>query len=88
MIVGKVLNFRLGMNRRYPKELLVKLGESKADVARLVGKKVLIKDLHGNQYIGKVVKPHGNRGVGIVRFRRDLPGEVIGCEATVLASQA
>ncbi|MCS7139529.1 MAG: 50S ribosomal protein L35ae [Candidatus Nezhaarchaeota archaeon] len=86
MIVGRVLSFRLGMNRRYPRELLVKLGESEVDVAKLVGKKVVIEDQHGNKYIGKVLKPHGGKGVAVVRFRKDLPGQVIGLEAKVIES--
>ena len=85
MIVGRVMSFRLGMNRRYPRELLVKLGESKADVAKLIGKKVVLEDQYGNKYIGKVLKPHGNKGTAVVRFRKDLPGHVIGLEAKVLA---
>jgi len=88
MASGRVMNFRLGLKRRYPKELLVKLGESEADVAKLVGRKVVLEDAHGNRYVGKVLKPHGRSGVAVVRFRRDLPGDVIGREVTVLAPQA
>lgn len=84
MIVGRVMSFRLGMNRRYPRELLVKLGESKADVAKLIGKKVVLEDQYGNKYIGKVLKPHGNKGTAVIRFRKDLPGHVIGLEVKVL----
>jgi len=87
-VIGRVLNFRLGLKKRYPKELLVKLGESKADVAKLIGRKVVLEDSHGNKYIGKVLKPHGNRGVAVVRFRKDLPGDVLGREVKVLAPQA
>jgi len=85
VISGRVMNFRLGLKRRYPRELLVKLGESKADVAKLVGRKVVLKDSHGNKYVGTVLKPHGNKGVAVVRFRKDLPGDVVGREVTVLA---
>ncbi|MDH5816528.1 MAG: 50S ribosomal protein L35ae [Candidatus Nezhaarchaeota archaeon] len=85
MIIGSVLSFRLGMKRRYPKELLIKLGESEVDVAKLIGKKVVIEDAHGNKYLGKVVKPHGRKGVAVVRFKKDLPGQVIGLRAKVLA---
>jgi large subunit ribosomal protein L35Ae len=81
---GRILNFRLGLKRRYPRELLVKLGESEADVARLIGRKVLLTDAHGNKYVGKVLRPHGRRGVAVVRFRKDPPGDVIGREVTVL----
>lgn len=86
MIVGSVLSFRLGMKRRYQKELLIKLGENKTDVAKLVGKKVVIEDVHGNKHVGKVLKPHGKKGVAVVRFKKDLPGQVIGLKAKVLAS--
>jgi len=48
----------------------------------------VLEDLHGNKYIGKVLRPHGNKGVAVVRFRRDLPGDVLGREVTVLAPQA
>lgn len=84
MIVGSVLSFRIGMKRRYSKELLIKLGESKSDVAKLIGKKVVVEDLNGNKYIGKVLKPHGRNGVAVVSFRKDLPGQVIGLRAKVL----
>lgn len=84
MVVGKVLSFRLGLNRRYPKELLVKLGERESDVAKLVGKEVVVEDSKGNKYVGKVLKPHGKSGVAVVRFRKDLPGHVIGLDVKVL----
>lgn len=86
MIVGSVLSFRLGMKRRYRKELLIKLGEGKADVTKLIGKKVVVEDLHGNKYIGKILKPHGRKGVAVIRFRKDLPGQVIGLKARALVS--
>jgi ribosomal protein L35AE/L33A len=47
--LGQDLNFRLGLKRRYPKKLFVKLGESKADVAKLIGRKVVLEDSHSNK---------------------------------------
>lgn len=85
MMIGEVVDFRLGMNRRYPRELLVKVGENRVDVAKLIGKKVIVEDKHGNKYIGKVLKPHGNKGVAVVRFRKDPPGDVLGSRALILA---
>ncbi|MDH5806699.1 MAG: 50S ribosomal protein L35ae [Candidatus Methanomethylicaceae archaeon] len=84
MIIGEIMNFRIGTKRRYPRELLIKFGNSRIDIAKLIGKKVVVEDKHGNKYIGKVIKPHGNKGVAIVRFRKDPPGEVLGSKAICL----
>jgi ribosomal protein L35AE/L33A len=46
---GRILNSRLGLKRRYSKELFVKLGESKADAAKLIGRKVVLEDSHSNK---------------------------------------
>lgn len=83
MITGRIVNFRVRPKRRHARELIVKFGGSPAASARLVGKEVLVEDGYGDRYSGRVLKPHGRSGACIVRFKKDVPGQVLGLSVRV-----
>ncbi|HDN75794.1 MAG TPA: 50S ribosomal protein L35ae [Acidilobales archaeon] len=82
--VGVILGYRRGSNTQYVNQVLIKVFSSKLkNVSNLIGCKVLVKDGHGNEYRGKVVRIHarGRNNVVIAVFNRNLPGQTIGAEA-------
>lgn len=83
---GVIIGFRRGPGGVYPEVALVRvLGASgRSDVEKLVGFKVLAKDNHGNVYEGRVVRTHGNGNVVRVRFKPNVPGQMIGRVVDIL----
>ncbi len=78
---GVVVGYRRGTNTQYTNQVLVRVVDTVMKrVDSLIGAKVLVRDQWGNSYIGKVVRVHarGRNNVVIVRFNRNLPGQVIG----------
>ncbi len=77
--VGVILGYRRGPNEQYESHVRVKvLGINDRRLAsRLIGWKVYYRDEHGNEYRGKVVGVLGNRGVVLVRFKPNIPGQAI-----------
>ena len=83
---GVVLGYRRGTNTQYTGQVLIKVIETfKKRVDNLVGAKVLVKDKYGNEYHGRVIRPHarGKNNVVIAVFTRNLPGQTIGAEAII-----
>lgn len=77
--VGVILGYRRGPNEQYENQVRVKvfgIGDRRL-ASRLIGWKAEYKDDKGNVYHGKVVGVLGNRGVVLVRFRPNLPGQAI-----------
>ena len=84
--VGVVLGYRRGTNTQYTGQVLIKVIDTlKKRVDNLVGAKVLVRDKHGNEYHGKIIRPHarGRNNVVIAVFTRNLPGQAIGAEAVI-----
>ncbi len=77
--VGIILGYRRGTNEQYENQVRVKvIGINSRNLAsRLIGWKAVYKDQHGNEYHGKVVGVLGKRGVVLVRFKPNLPGQAI-----------
>ena len=87
---GVVVGYRRGTNTQYVNQVLVRVVDTVMKrVDSLIGAKVLVKDQWGNTYIGKVVKVHarGRNNVVIVRFNRNVPGQVIGEPAQIYVSR-
>ncbi|MCS7108110.1 MAG: hypothetical protein RMH77_01270 [Sulfolobales archaeon] len=82
---GIVLNYRVGKVKQLTNYLLVKVTSNKnPNVDSLIGYKVLIKDLGGNIYRGRVVKIHSRRNnVVVVRMKRNVPGQLLGADLTI-----
>lgn len=76
---GLVLSYRRGSNKQYPGQVLVSVPIDRKRVHGLIGTKVIVKDKHGNVYIGKVIGALGSRNPKlIVVFKRSVPGQLIG----------
>ncbi len=77
---GLIIGYRRGSNTQYENQVLIRVdGVANSNQAsRLIGWKVLYKDTRGNEYHGKIIDIHGNKGVVIARFNRNLPGQAIG----------
>lgn len=85
---GVVLGYRRGTNTQYPSEVLVKFYgvESRSDASRLIGRKVIYKDVYGNVFHGKVIGVHGRKGVVRAAFKPNLPGQAIGRGTVILVA--
>lgn len=86
---GVVLGYRRGTNTQYPNEVLVKFHrvESRSDASRLIGCKVIYKDVYGNVFRGKIVGVHGRKGVVRAVFKPNLPGQAIGRGTVILVAR-
>ena len=87
---GVVVGYRRGTNTQYTNQVLVRVVDTVMKrVDSLIGAKVLVKDPWGNSYVGKVVKVHarGRNNVVIVRFNRNVPGQVIGEPVQIYVSR-
>ena len=58
--------------------------DDRSEAAAYIGRKVVWISPSGSRLIGKVIGVHGRKGVLKVRFRKGLPGEVIGTELIVI----
>ena len=73
-----IVNFRRGLYNTYNRQAIIRpIGKLEG---ALIGKKVIWRDKRsGSQIIGKIVATHGSHGYR-ARFRKGLPGWVIGSE--------
>ena len=84
--IGIVIGYRRGSNEQYIKQVLIKvISASAKKVDDLISAKLLVKDIHGNEYHGKIVRVHarGRNNVVIGVFNRNLPGQTIGAEVLI-----
>ena len=84
-IMGVIENYRKGLKTQKPREYIVRvLGvESRSEASRLIGRVVECR-LGNKTFKGKVVGVHGNRGAVRVRFKKGLPGWMLGGRVTIL----
>lgn len=84
--LGIVLGYRRGSNRQYVSQVCIKVITQSVEVRSLIGRKVRVTDGHGNVYSGKIIKVHGSgkNGVVIAVFNRNIPGQLIGSEASII----
>ncbi|MCD6547115.1 MAG: 50S ribosomal protein L35ae [Nanoarchaeota archaeon] len=78
-----ITSYRRSRHRQYPNQILIKadgIGYTKAHA--FLGKKVIVQVSKNKKFIGKIVALHGKKGVVRARFKKGLPGQVIGkkCE--------
>ncbi|MCS7120454.1 MAG: 50S ribosomal protein L35ae [Nitrososphaerota archaeon] len=78
-IKGVVLAYRKGPKTQKPKECLLRFPniDTREEAAKLIGRKVAWP-LAPKRCIGKILATHGKNGVVRARFRRGLPGQVLG----------
>ncbi len=78
-----ILGYRRGGNEQYENQVLLKAPGDYREASKLIGKKVIYKDGHGNVYKGKIIRVHGRKGVVIAVFKPNLPGQAFGGVAVV-----
>lgn len=77
---GIILSYVRSKENQNNNHMIIKpLGiDSREQAATLIGKKVIWKSPSGKLLVGKIMKPHGNRGEVKVRFEKGLPGQALG----------
>ncbi|HDI75424.1 MAG: 50S ribosomal protein L35ae [Thermoprotei archaeon] len=83
---GAVISIRRGLKRQYPNQaiLVIKGVNSFNEACRLIGRKVILTLNSNKRIIGKIIRAHGKKGKVIARFRKPLPGQVIGTKVEIL----
>ena len=79
MLRGIVVSYRRGPKTQRPKECLPQFPTVKSydEACQLVGKKVAWP-VGEHKCIGKILSPHGKKGLVRARFRKGLPGDALG----------
>lgn len=75
-----ILGYRRGPNDQNPNQVLLRIEGvyTFRDASRFIGTKLVYRDRYGNVYRGKIIKPHGRKGVVRAVFEPNLPGQAIG----------
>ena len=81
-MLGTIVSYRRGRHTQKTNQFLIEAEKvaSKADAAKLVGKKVVWKSPAGKAIFGTVTALHGGKGVVRARFNKGLPGEAVGSQ--------
>ena len=77
-----IVSYRRGSNNQNTHQVLVRFPSFK-DANAAIGKRLIYEDEPGNVYVGKVIRPHGKKGVAIAVFKPNLPGQALGKVAKV-----
>jgi large subunit ribosomal protein L35Ae len=78
-IQGTIVNYRIGQTNQRSKECIIQFAHfnSASEASRLIGRKVALKS-GKNRILGKIVAPHGKKGLLVARFRKGVPGQALG----------
>jgi large subunit ribosomal protein L35Ae len=79
LLRGVIVSYRRGPKTQRPKECLLKVPNvgSPGEASSLIGRRVAWP-VGKRKYIGKIVSPHGRKGLVRARFRKGVPGEALG----------
>jgi len=83
---GFVVNYRGSLKVKNLKQMIVKVDgiNSKKDVPKVIGKKVIWTTPSGKKIEGKITQAHGSKGAVRVLFSdKGLPGQAIGQKVDV-----
>ncbi len=83
---GVAVNYRVGSGGQNANQVLVRiLSTILKRPHNLVGARVVIKSSDGRTYSGRVSKVHGSgrNGVVVVRFNRNIPGQLLGSRISI-----
>ncbi len=85
-IKGKVIQFRRGRKTIHERHFLIEIPDVKnrEKASEYVDKRVEWKSPGGKIIKGKIVSPHGNKGVVRAIFEKGLPGQAIGTEVNII----
>ena len=87
-VSGVIIGYRRGTNTQYPDQVLVKLDlEDPRRLGELLSARIIARDPKGNEYKGRILKPHGRRNAIVVaRFKPNIPGQMIGSKVWVITA--
>ena len=77
-----IVSYRRGSNDQNTHQVYVRFDNYK-DVCKHIGAKLIYEDEHGNTYRGKILRPHGKKGLAIAIFKPNLPSQAMGKTAKV-----
>lgn len=83
---GYIVNYRGSLKVKKLKQMIVKVEgiDKKADVHKIVGKKVIWTSPSGKKIEGKITQAHGTKGAARVLFtEKGLPGQAIGAKVDI-----
>ena len=85
MVKGYIINFRKGPKTQKNDELIIEIPKvnSRVKASRYIGRKAVIR-MDDKEFIGKIVAPHGSKGKLRVKFRRGLPGKILGTPIIII----
>jgi len=85
MLRGFIVSYRRGPKTQRPKECLLKFPyiKSFSEASSLIGRKVAWP-VGERKCIGKIVAPHGKKGLVRARFRKGVPGEALGSQVEII----
>jgi large subunit ribosomal protein L35Ae len=78
---GFIVNYRGSLKVKNLKQMIIKVDgiNSKKDVSKVIGKKVIWTSPSGKKIEGKITQAHGSKGAVRVHFtEKGLPGQAIG----------
>jgi len=83
---GVVVNFRIGLRTQKNNECILKIPyiEDDSAASRYMGRKVIWLSEKGKKIVGEIVDIHGRNGHVRARFRRSLPGDVLGKKIAII----
>jgi len=83
---GVVTSYRRGKHLQHPNQVILIFDEVKtrSEASTLVGRKVKWTSPEENEFLGKVLGPHGNSGAVRAKFRTNLPGQAIGTPVVLM----
>ncbi len=84
-ITGVIIGYRRGPRSQYNNCVLVRLDLPGGEVVdKYIGRKVIVRDKYGNEYIGRIIRRHSrNHPIVRVRFKPNIPGQLIGSKVIV-----
>ena len=85
MVKGYIINFRKGPKTQKNDELIIEIPNvnSRSEASKYIGRKVVV-ELGNKKIVGKIVATHGSRGKLRARFRRGLPGQILGAPVMII----
>jgi large subunit ribosomal protein L35Ae len=81
---AKVTNFRIGLKTQKNNEVLLVIPNVKdsSTAAKYIGRKVVCF-AGKRRIVGRIVDTHGENGVVRARFKKGLPGDVVGAKVLI-----
>ena len=81
----KILSYRRGRKTQTVNQAIASIekSDSRESAGKYIGKKVEIA-FSKSSIKGVIVKPHGNKGKVVIRFRRGLPGQAMNREVKLV----